>query len=359
MNNKTSGFTLAELLITTAIATMVFGTIVLASNVSIKTWFTNKNRSELIAKNQIALIRISNEIAASNKNVVTIAPCGEGDNCVGNRLLFKEAIVDGTQIANEVFTPDGEAKFGAKLRDGSARKDAYKEIKVTTDGRLIESIYYDPAALCGNGTCDGGESLAGCPQDCAVCGDGTCSEGETSQSCLGDCPTCPDGVCGAGETYVTCPDDCPPSGGGGGCFLPNTQITMADGSKKPIQEIAVGDKVLSFDEKSKQLVPGTVSLVFIHQQDTDEFLIINDNVFVTKIHAFYTNGEWAPIGKMKVGDFITKSDLTATPIKDIKQIKSDSKFTTYNFEVKEYFNYIAEGYIVHNYRKIPSMPPGG
>lgn len=348
MGNKKNGFTLVELLVTAAIATMVFGTIVLASNVSIKAWFTNKARTELISKNQIALVRISNEIAASNKNVVTIAPCGMGDNCVGNRLLFKEVITDSTQLTGTSFTPSGDVKFGARLHSGAARRDAIKEIKVTTDGKLVENIYYDPAAMCGNGTCDGGESLAGCPQDCAACGDGTCSGGETTQSCPGDCPTCGDGVCGAGENHTNCPADCP-TGGAAGCFLANTQITMADGSKKPIQEIKVGDKVLSFDEKSKQLVSGAVSIVLTHKQDTNEFLIINDNVFVTKIHGFYTDGKWISIGDMKVGDPITKSDLTTEPIRNIKHVQADSKFTTYNFKVNPYHTYIAGDYVVHNW----------
>lgn len=44
----------------------------------------------------------------------------------------------------------------------------------------------------------------------------------------------------------------------GGCFLPGTMISMADGSEKPIEEIAVGDWVTSYD-KSGKLVAGRVS----------------------------------------------------------------------------------------------------
>lgn len=49
-----------------------------------------------------------------------------------------------------------------------------------------------------------------------VCGDGTCQSGETSSSCPQDCgtqPTCGNGVCESGETLgatYECLDDCPP-----------------------------------------------------------------------------------------------------------------------------------------------------
>lgn len=76
----------------------------------------------------------------------------------------------------------------------------------------------DPTAVCGNGTCEAGESEAICPADCGagpqpVCGNGTCEQGETTENCPQDCqqgtdPVCGNGVCEAGETAETCPVDC-------------------------------------------------------------------------------------------------------------------------------------------------------
>jgi hypothetical protein len=46
--------------------------------------------------------------------------------------------------------------------------------------------------ICGNGTCDAGETSTTCPPDCPatapVCGDGKCQSPETTASCPGDCP---------------------------------------------------------------------------------------------------------------------------------------------------------------------------
>lgn len=83
------------------------------------------------------------------------------------------------------------------------------------------------SAVCGDGSCDPGETADSCPQDCAgggplmSCGDGVCQEWELTEShpgyCPGDCgedypDRCGDGVCQEWETYKSmglyCEEDC-------------------------------------------------------------------------------------------------------------------------------------------------------
>lgn len=83
------------------------------------------------------------------------------------------------------------------------------------------------AEMCGNGTCDPGETCRSCPKDCgpcATCGDGVCQTGDAGddsdansedcgscpQDCNGACPSCGDGVCSLAdhETCASCPQDC-------------------------------------------------------------------------------------------------------------------------------------------------------
>jgi hypothetical protein len=62
---------------------------------------------------------------------------------------------------------------------------------------------------CGNGVCDGDDTLQNCPQDCWDCGDGNCtSPFENATSCPQDCTECGDGLCTNGETAHDCPQDC-------------------------------------------------------------------------------------------------------------------------------------------------------
>jgi len=61
--------------------------------------------------------------------------------------------------------------------------------------------------VCGDGSCDGGETAATCPADCgttgSVCGDGACDAGETAATCPADCGSTPS-TCDGGITDVGC-----------------------------------------------------------------------------------------------------------------------------------------------------------
>jgi len=72
------------------------------------------------------------------------------------------------------------------------------------------------SSVCGDASCNGGETCLTCESDCGVCtnfcGDGTCDTNENCTSCESDCGICPfvcgDASCNGGETCLTCESDC-------------------------------------------------------------------------------------------------------------------------------------------------------
>lgn len=70
------------------------------------------------------------------------------------------------------------------------------------------------------------------------------------------------------------------------CFIPGTPITMADGTTKPIEEIRVGDMVLTHKGRARKVLE-----TFQHEVDTDLLEIkvhaSNERLFVTQEHPFF------------------------------------------------------------------------
>ena len=69
-------------------------------------------------------------------------------------------------------------------------------------------------------------------------------------------------------------------GGGNGCFVEGTRILMADGSRKPINEIKIGDKIINrLGEED--------SVIDVICLSSTDFVKINNNIVCTPNHEFY------------------------------------------------------------------------
>lgn len=75
---------------------------------------------------------------------------------------------------------------------------------------------------------------------------------------------------------------------GGGCFVPENKVLMSDFSYKEIQNVKVGDKVITKDETIE-----TVEKVWVYEKEDDElieFELENGNTFTcTKDHKILVN----------------------------------------------------------------------
>jgi len=164
--------------------------------------------------------------------------------------------------------------------------------------------------------------------------------------------TCQNGVA---PYHFTCSDGNSLSstcgcGGGSGCFLAGTEISLADGSTKPIESIEAGDVILAWDEESGEMKPDAVRAV--HDPiSAESYLIVNDLLRLTGTHPMLSDGEWVKAGELKVGDHLTAADGSVVTIESIQTVPGP--VTVYNFEVNPYGTYVANGIVVHN-KKLPT-----
>lgn len=132
---------------------------------------------------------------------------------------------------------------------------------------------------------------------------------------------------------------------GGGCFLPDTQVLLSDGTTKPIESIKVGDSIKTLKSPSStQLVAAKVIKTFKHQ--VSGYLVINNHLRVTSEHNMYINGRWMTAGEIRVGDSFLDEKGKYQSIYSV-EVRSGLN-TVYNFTVENLGTYFADGMYVHN-----------
>jgi len=152
--------------------------------------------------------------------------------------------------------------------------------------------------------------------------------------------------------------------GGGGCFVADTQITMKDGTFKPIQDVKVGDVITSM-KNDGSIAPGEVLEITTPVVDTIAVYKIGNIVLeCTPDHPVYIDNKgWCSldphatkqnhnldVSVVTVNDCVVLEDIDNSTTNTIQHIEIKQQETqTYNLSsVKDYHTYFANGVLVHN-----------
>ena len=136
------------------------------------------------------------------------------------------------------------------------------------------------------------------------------------------------------------------------CFVAGTLVTTEDGFK-PIEEIEVGDKVLSENELTGEVSVKTVTETYINE--TDELVHIGVNgetISATPSHPFYVDKlGWTLARSLKAGDVLVLSNGELVTVEWVQHEILESPIKVYNFEVQDFHTYFVGecGVLVHNW----------
>lgn len=153
------------------------------------------------------------------------------------------------------------------------------------------------------------------------------------------------------------------SGGGSTCLVAGTEILMANGTQKKIEDVRPGDKVMGYDVSHKRLAPETVLATDspIRDHHYDIKLADGTTIGLTREHPLYSNKGWASIdpastlaenpnlhvAKLQVGDSLLEASGKYVVIKTMTYIPGNIQ--TYNLKDVTGFNdFIAQGIVTHN-----------
>ncbi|MBX7146952.1 MAG: hypothetical protein K1X44_06565 [Alphaproteobacteria bacterium] len=141
------------------------------------------------------------------------------------------------------------------------------------------------------------------------------------------------------------------------CFVAGTLISMADGTKKPIEQIRVGDMVLSYQRLMDHPIGKRVtftsrreeqSLYQLTTMDGRTFRATGEHPFLTT--ADITKPVYKALKDLTTQDMLVSEGGREIRIKDVRALPETA--TVYNITVEEYHTYIAEGIRVHNWKPI-------
>lgn len=141
------------------------------------------------------------------------------------------------------------------------------------------------------------------------------------------------------------------------CFVANTQVYTPSGYKN-IQDIHVGDKVLSYNEHKGRVEPARVSSLITGQR-TDLMVISTKNGAVTcsQNHRFYTFDKmWIKASALSSSDklmMLTAHSTTVAPVSCTTNRKDlNSPVIVHNLEVEGNHDYFVgpDAILCHNHK---------
>ena len=149
------------------------------------------------------------------------------------------------------------------------------------------------------------------------------------------------------------------------CFIAGTQISLANGDIKNIEDVVKGDEVLSFNEETKEIESNKV---FETHQPIHNDLVkytLSDGTIITSTfdHPFYVNelelASYLPsktnalydidkeVQQIKLGDVLKKVDDSIVTIENI-EVQEEVDTKTYLLRVNNNNNFYANQILVHN-----------
>ncbi len=139
------------------------------------------------------------------------------------------------------------------------------------------------------------------------------------------------------------------------CFVEGTLI-LTESGLKPIEEISEGDKVLSYNEKTKQTEYKTVLQTMVREAEAGRILsvkvegeaealgVTGEHPFYVKVHAARSNlsseeeeGQWIEAKDLRMGNEIRKANGSWAKVEWVTQASEGG--LVYNFEVVDNHNY--------------------
>ena len=137
------------------------------------------------------------------------------------------------------------------------------------------------------------------------------------------------------------------------CFVEGTEVLTENGLVN-IEDVEVGMKVYSYNEKTEDIELKEVKQTFINtaQKDMVKVTVNGEVIESTSKHEYYVVGKgWTEAFKLEEGNILLNSEGKVVLVENVELVISDgNEVTVYNMEVADNHNYFVgeECVLVHN-----------
>ena len=134
-------------------------------------------------------------------------------------------------------------------------------------------------------------------------------------------------------------------------FTGATAVLMADGTKKPIEEIEIGDEVIATDPETGEQVAKKVEHVFVHEDTVTDLVIDGQVISTTEDHPFWsaTDQRFERADQLAEGEKVLGADGRVLTVSGL-ELGTTRTTTAYNLSVEGIHTYHVGGaeILVHN-----------
>ena len=137
------------------------------------------------------------------------------------------------------------------------------------------------------------------------------------------------------------------------CFVAGTKVLLANGIYKNIENITVGDEVLSYSEESGEYTPQRVIDTFIKKANSlVEIDMGEEKIIATLSHPFYVPEfrRWVPAGQLKEGYKLLTTNNRYAEVESVELKHCKDSVDVFNFTVENTHTYFVgdNPVLVHN-----------
>ncbi|GAA3571313.1 hypothetical protein GCM10022197_29750 [Microlunatus spumicola] len=125
-----------------------------------------------------------------------------------------------------------------------------------------------------------------------------------------------------------------------GCFVAGTEVLLADGSSKSIEDVTTDDEVMAYNPDTSQTEKRRVVRAYVHEDKPTYDVVVEDGekVTATSEHPFMVEGKgYVPVDELEKGDLLVRPDGSTIEVLSVNATGESA--TVHNFEVEGLHNY--------------------